>query len=89
MLSNNVLLEIKDVLFCSSVYGTLVSVQQLMTRDFNVSMDVAGARLLKDEIDLYKTTYANGSYTRHVRTEIKRNEIMKDNNVSLSSSRTI
>ena len=77
MLNNNVILEIKDVLFCSSVDGTLVSVQQLVTQGFNVSMDVAGARLLKEERELYKTTYANGSYTIHATTKFKQNEIVK------------
>ena len=40
-------------------------------------MDVTGARLLKEERELYKTTYANGSYTIHATTEFKQNEVVK------------
>ena len=77
MLSNNVLLEIPNVLFCDSVEGTLLSVQHLVTQGFEVRITNSGARLSKQGRSIISTKYNNGSYTLHSTTNFREKQMIK------------
>ena len=75
-LENNILFEVKNVLFCEDIDGTILSVKQRVDSGYKIVTTVKGAHLYYNDHLLYCVLFVSFSYQFHSTKEYTSKEVV-------------